>query len=173
MNIFELATFTTFVLVAVYAAAFLAGAFEVPLWVATIITVSGLVGGLGIIGSVWRRASRPPRTGRKFKAELEKLDVARVQDWAVSVLDDPPSPEVGHRHATQLRQDELPPDILALAQTHHMSVCFVGPQRDSNSSHVVFTGLENWELLVGRPSFRPGEFYNHKQELAPGVWWVA
>ena len=106
-----------------------------------------------------------------LRAEVRSIGVDRLQSWAVSVLDNPPT-EFGAGPEGTLRPDEIPADIRPLAQGF---VVYRPGQPDIGSEeHILFAcggGFYHYGLRVGRPGYQPlPDRQFHFEKLGDGVW---
>ena len=101
-----------------------------------------------------------------------EIGIGRLQEWAVSVLDQPPERfAAGPKGA--LRQEDLPDDIRPLTK-FGLLVYETGSPDDESDDHVFVAcgnGFYHYGLRIGRPGFKPspdGRFTI--ESLADGVW---
>lgn len=104
---------------------------------------------------------------------VHQVGVARLQEWAVSVLDDPPSIYASTGPERCLRRDDIPNDIMSLA-----SSCWIiynpADHEVAVQEHILFAcggGFHHYGLLVGRPGYEPAQDNQFCYEkLQDGVW---
>lgn len=101
-----------------------------------------------------------------------QVGVDRLQQWAVSVLDDPPEEFQVEPPPAVLRQEYIPEDIRRLGC--QMIVYEPGQSDSDREEHILIicgSGFYHYGFRVGRPGYEPisdGEFAFEK--LADGVW---
>jgi hypothetical protein len=104
---------------------------------------------------------------------LNQVGVVRLQEWAVSVLDNPPSMYAPIGPQRRLRTEDIPSDIEQLASScmiiYNPARYEVGVQE-----HILFacgSGFYHYGLRVGRTGYEPAhdsQFYVEK--IGDGVW---
>jgi hypothetical protein len=102
----------------------------------------------------------------------DRVGVQRLQEWAVSVLDNPPP--VGPGLERWVKPEQMPENIRALLPDGAV-VCYQGGRPGVGSGeHVLFAcggGFFHYGLRVGRSGFQPEpDSQFHYEELADGVW---